>query len=278
MKLTLPAVLALAAAAAAQNDPPQPQTQPSGLGSAPPPPQGESAFRDLDPPRQRPHFLGEIGFAGGRFEHRTKGSTLDDDTDGALFRLQFEGSSSQGFGGGIRLEGISSDDDLFADTGTAAEGFSGELFAFFAYRPPDLRIDLPLRVGFTLSNYRVEENVSEDRIDYTSAGVKFEIAPEFPLIQREHFRWSIYSAASLGFGASRVESDTSSPGDFDADSEMTMFGFDVGTRFRFGHASLGVGYVYRELNVDDSDVVGGSFFLGIEQSFSGLMLTFGLNF
>lgn len=57
--------------------------------------------------------------AGGYFDYDTDGSNLDDDTDAGFFRLQFEGTSKRGFGGGLRLESYTSDDDLFAGTGFA---------------------------------------------------------------------------------------------------------------------------------------------------------------
>lgn len=252
------------------------QPMPVGLGDSQPRPAVPPPTYADEVPIDRPNFFTEISLGGGSFEHRTKGSDLDDKTSAGYFKLQFEGFSDMGFGGGIRIEAVGSDDNLFEGTANPlSQAGSGELFLYFGYRPRLERWELPMRVGLILHNYGLEENISGDRIDYTSGGIRFEIVPDFALVQRQNLRWSLYSALSFGFGSTTVSTD---PDTFEADSTTAMFGFDLGTRLRIGLLDLGVGYVYRSQTVDDSEVVGSFYYLGVEQEFSGLQVTLGVVF
>ena len=101
-----------------------------------------------DDGKYRPRFEVQFAFAGGQFEHQTDGSALRDDTDGALFRLKFEGLTKGGTGGGFRIEGIGSDDDLFVEQGfqaTEAKSWSG--YGHFTYRVEAGRFMMPARIG-----------------------------------------------------------------------------------------------------------------------------------
>lgn len=292
-KLLLPVVLLATAVASAQDPVAQPQQpMPVGRGqheSAPQPmPVGVGRADPVPPPMplaewdragapRHPRFVGELAIGGGRLEHHTRGSTLDDDTSAAYVRLQFEAYADRGFGGGIRIEGVGSDDDMFESAGfPASEASSGEVFVYFAYRPPQLQSELPLRVGLLLHDYGLEENTTEDRIDFASVGIRLEAMPEVVLHESDNLRWSIYGGGSIAVGRTRIDTD---PDTFEADSDTTLYGVDIGTRLRFGrHANLGIGWVYRSQTVDRSEIVDGNFFFGIEQTFSGLLLSFGMTF
>src|SRR6476659_9359740 len=89
-----------------------------------------------------------LGVASGNFRFQTDGSNLDDRTDAILYRLTFEGTSRRGFGGGVRFEGVGTDDDLFEGTGFArSEANHGTVFAHFTYRLAEHRFAMPFRVG-----------------------------------------------------------------------------------------------------------------------------------
>src|SRR5687767_14766424 len=88
----------------------------------------------------RPRFRIAAAIAGGNFDFETddpdpSGPTLEGDTDAGMFRLSFEATTARGIGGGVRLESVASDDDLFVDAGfNATEAGNGTLFAHFTYR------------------------------------------------------------------------------------------------------------------------------------------------
>jgi len=64
------------------------------------------------------------------------------------------------------------------------------------------------------------------------------------------------------------------------DAHAHMHGFDagIGTKLRVNPFEFGVGWRYRKMYVDDSDVVGGFFYNAIDTQFSGLVLTMAVRF
>jgi hypothetical protein len=94
-----------------------------------------------------------LGLAGGSFEHRTEASSRDDRTSGALLLLRAEATTAGGFGGGLRLESLQTDDDLFAGTGSnEVEANQGTLFAHLTYRLQEGSFAMPIRIGFLLDD------------------------------------------------------------------------------------------------------------------------------
>lgn len=223
-----------------------------------------------------PAFRVRLDLGGGRFEHDTDGSNLEDRTDGGYFRLSFEGFGDSGLGGGLRLEGIASDDDLFADAGfNAAEAGMGELFVHLSHRTIGSNVMLPVRIGLVLHGYTLEDQTTNAEVQWSSIGVRFEVEPEITLSRGDGHHWVFYGEAGLGLAATQVETE---PATFDADASTLLLGLGLGTRVRLGPALLGIGYVHRSQHTDDSDTVNGSFFRGIDASFNGLLVTVGVTF
>ncbi len=225
--------------------------------------------------RERPYFRGSLGLAGGSFDFMTDTGSLDDDTDAGLFQLEFEATSPGGIGGGIRYEGLATDDDLFVVNGTPpTEARSGSLFAHFTYRVEEHRFAIPIRIGLLLNGLTLEDDAGFETT-YASIGPYFEVEPELTLVRRGGFRWSLYGLLGVGAAATAIDVDQ----DFrDYESSTGFVGLEAGTRLRAGPAEFGVGYVGRFQSMDESDVEAGQVVLGYDADFHGVLFTFGLVF
>lgn len=226
--------------------------------------------------RQRPRFDIDFSLGGGRFEHKTDGSDLDDHTDAAIFRLRFEATTRHGIGGGIRIEGIGTDDDLFTDAGfNATEASSGSLFGHFTYRAVADRFAMPVRIGLLLNGYQLADQVTDEEVSYGSIGPYLEVAPEFTLFARRDFRWTLFGEAGVGVAATSIDVE----GDYrDYVSDTTFAGLEFGTRFDFGPMDLTISAIGRWQSMAESDVEDGQVVLGYDSEFRGLMISFGATF
>jgi hypothetical protein len=223
-----------------------------------------------------PDFYASMGFSGGQWDHETRGSALDDDTDAWLFRFRFEGNNSRGVGGGFRFEYVGSDDDLFQGTGFArseARVFSG--FLHFTYRVEARRFTMPLRVGLMTNYYTLEEVATDDQVKYLSIGPYFEFAPELVLAGRRQVQWSLYGEFGGGFGFTGIKVDGDSN---DYYSTTWLSGVEAGMRFRFGPVEIGAAYVGRWQWMDDSESEGNNFVFGYDADYHGFLFTMGARF
>lgn len=227
--------------------------------------------QDDDDPRFRIGF----GLAGGEFRYKTDESPLDGDTDAALFRLHLEAVTARGYGGGIRFETLSSDDDLFDDAGFPdTEARQGNLFGHFTYRVAGHRFAMPIRIGFLLDRLTLDQDAA-DEVHFTSAGIKFELAPEITLVRSRGVRWSLFGEA--GFAGAGTWIDIEDDSD-EYSSGTGYLGLEAGTRLHLGNVELGLSWLGRWQEMDESDEEDGIVVLGYDARFSGLMFTFAVNF
>ncbi|MBL8754757.1 MAG: hypothetical protein JNK15_15745 [Planctomycetes bacterium] len=226
--------------------------------------------------REEPRF--RIGFAlsGGEFDFDSDGSNLDDNQSAAMFRLQFEGTSRHGFGGGVRLESLATDDDFFVGNGFAAtEVGNGSLFGHFTYRLETHRFAMPIRAGLLLNGLVLDEVGSNDEVTYGSFGPYFEIAPEVVLAKRGKTAWSLYG--ELGFGGGYTAIDVEGdPNEYE--SSTGFFGLELGTRLLLNKIELGLAYVGRWQAMDESDPEGSQVVLGYDADYNGLLFSFAVVF
>ena len=216
------------------------------------------------------------GLAGGTFEHRTEASSRDDRTSAALLLLRAEATTAGGFGGGLRLESLQSDDDLFAGTGSnEVEANQGTLFAHLTYRLQEGRFTLPIRFGFLLDDYQLADQVTDLELDHFSAGGAIELAPSFELMTTSSLRWSLFATASAGLAATTIDPDGD---DEEYDSTTTRYGLEVGTRVAFGRFDVGLSGLGRWQQMDESDPENGTTIAGYRTEFLGAMLSFGVVF
>lgn len=229
-----------------------------------------------DEPSPRSRFEVHFAGAGGELEHRTDDSLLDDETDAGMFRFEFEALSRRGYGGGVRFEGIASDDDLFDDAGfNASEARSGTLFLHFTYRASAPRFAMPVRVGLWLNGYELEDQVLDEEIRYGSVGPYLELAPEFFLVDRRRVSWSLYGEFGVGIAGTGIDVEDD---DNDYHSTTFAYGVELGTRLRTGPFELGVAAVLRGQSMDESDEEDGLVVLGYDSQFRGLLISAGVTF
>lgn len=225
---------------------------------------------------RKARFSVDLAFGGGRFEHTTDGSNLDDHTDAAMFRLRLEATSRRGFGGGLRIEGIGSDDDLFVDAGFAAnEARWSNIFLHFTYRAEVDRFAMPVRIGLLLDGYVLDEDSTDTQQTFGSIGPYLELAPEFDLVHERKLSWSVYGVVGVGAAVTGIDID-GDPNDYT--SSTGFLGLEAGTRLRVGPVTLGVGIVGRWASMNESDEENLSVVLGHDTEFVGILISGGVVF
>lgn len=227
-------------------------------------------------PEGKSHLHVRLAFGGGEWEHKTVGSTLDDETDAGFVRLDVEATSRRGYGGGLRFEGLRTDDDLFVDAGFAAnEARLSSIYLHFTYRAQAERFAMPVRIGFVLEGYQLEEEVTNDEITFASLGPYLELAPEVSIVASKRFSWSVYGEAGVGIAGTGIDVEND---DEDYSSATVLFGAEVGTRLRVGPVELGVAVVGRWRSMDESDEENGFVVFGYDAEFRGLVISGGVVF
>lgn len=226
--------------------------------------------------QELPRLRIELGLGGGTLEHRTDGSDLDGDTDAGAFRLGFEAFGTTGIGGGVRYGAWATDDDLFDGAGyNPTEGSTSELFAHFSYRFGDADFAMPWRTGLMLHDHHLDDRTLDQVTDFATVAILTELAPEIFLSVGERVSWSLTGSASLGAGLTRIDSDALAD---DYDATTLFYGAELGTRVRIDAIELGLSFVARGHQMDESDSKGGLSVLGYESTFTGVMVTVGAVF
>jgi hypothetical protein len=234
----------------------------------------EEAKERFDP-RIRIHF----GYAAGEYSFEEIGSNADDETDADLFRFHVEGLTDRGIGGGIRTEFLISEGDLFRDAGFLdTEARQSNFFGHFTYHVASHRFSMPVRAGFLVDFLTLEEEITENEIDYLTFGGRVEFAPEVMLVRSRDFGLSMYGEFGMGFGFTTIEVNDFTGDDEEFEAGTFFLGLEAGMRMRFGRATLGAAYLGRWQSMDESEEEDGVFVLGYDADFHGLLLNFGITF
>ncbi|MCR9245953.1 MAG: hypothetical protein NXI31_13045 [bacterium] len=232
---------------------------------------------DLTAQRVHPLFRLEVGGGFGSAFHETESSAVDGDTGGGIARVRFEGVGRHGFGGGIRLEGWGSDDDLFVDEGFAAEeSRAGAIFGHFTYRFERGRFRMPARIGIMVHNYELS-NVATGMttLEVDSFASRFEVAPEFVFHRNGPLMFSGYAELGIAGGYSLVDVPSLN-NDFDSSS---VFWFaEIGARARFAMFEFGTAFVTHGMVMAESDTENGNFVNSFGAGFTGVIFTGALVF
>jgi hypothetical protein len=215
----------------------------------------------------------------GSYAHDTSGSLKEGDTSAVLVRLLGEANSEAGWGGGLSMEYLASDDDLLAGEGSLPTSATAREVSFHVlYRVSDGdRFRMPVRAGIFSQSLELTSGPGSDSSEWSTHGFRVAVAPEVVLARRRDFAFSLCSEVSLGFGPSRVDARTP-PGDRNYSTSATMLGFDFGARFRFARFGIGISYVHRGTRMDDSDPKDGIFARGFDSSFDGVALVLDARF
>lgn len=219
-------------------------------------------------------FRANAGVAAGRFHYRVDDRSLDDGADAGLLRLQVEGTGSRGFGGGVRFEGVASDDSLFARNGSEAD--YGSLYLHGTLRLSEHRFTFPVRFGLLLNQLHLDRSTANLETTYSSIGPQFELAPEVVLWRRRGLQWTAYGEFGVGITGTHTEFAGDSN---DYWSASAFAGVEIGMRFRVRPVEIGLAYLGRWQSMGESSTEAGGFYAqGFDASFQGVFLTFGVMF
>jgi len=231
---------------------------------------------------QRPLFRGGLGFSGGRYDFDSDLAGFDDDATAGLFQAEFEVVSRKGFGGGVRYEAFTTDDDegLFRDPsnpldrGTRAT--SGSFQGHFTYLIRQHRFEMPMRVGVLFNGLLLDDKGTVNpETRYASLGPFFEFEPEVTLVRSGNLRWSLYGQFGVAITGTAIDVD----GDFrDYVSDSAFLNVEAGTRLAFGPAVFGLAFIGRYQSMDRSDIEAGQFVFGFDGGYEGVLLTAGVRF
>jgi len=206
----------------------------------------------------------------GDLEHDIQ-SSLRDETGAGQFRTGFEYWGKKRLGGGVRMELLRSQGDLFGDS--RATDF--ELFVHGVGILGDSRAEVPLRLGLALRQYELEDNATGESLKWSSFGPRVEVEPDIALIRNDRVRWSIYGRLSTFAGLTVIETDPASD-----EWNSSVFGLDagIGTRLQFAKYLVDVGYLYRSHDAAESDVMNFTVIRAFDAEYSGLLISFGVVF
>jgi hypothetical protein len=222
----------------------------------------------------------------GEFQHETfsssGGPTLDDKTNSAKYKLQFE-SVNSAVGGGVQVEFTTVDDDLNNNVVgvTSADTSEFEVFGHFTAQPTGGEVfRVPIRVGpyFHTLGQDVSGTAPLD-LTYMTFGVRVEVEPEVDLVSNDDMTLSLFGGARAGFGISVINFDTGLV-DKDFTTTENHIGFHGGARFRIAKFNVETGYVYqmRTFNESDPEVIGTGLFVINEAdfTFTGFFISAGI--
>lgn len=226
-----------------------------------------------------PRFRVGLGLAPGRFELDEAGAaSRRDRTDTAFARLELDGVSRRGFGGGFRFEGMRSDDDLFAGTGTRVEATGRSFYGHFTWQLRERSFGMRTRFGAMLDRLDVANEPgsgSAFEVDYTTIGPYFEMEPELVVYRRGPLSVSAFARFGIGGGITLIERTGDGR---EWDSTTGMIGFETGARLRYLHLELQSSYLGRWRSMDRSGFEGGSAIDSYDSTFHGLFFGFGVAF
>lgn len=244
------------------------QPRPSGPQRNAPPPAASAI----------PRFRVGMGLAVGRFGFEESGApNRDDRTDALAARLQLEGFGRRSFGGGFRLEGLRSDDDLFGGaTGNPTEATDRSLYGHFSWLAHERRFGMRIRIGLLADRLTLDEQTSATTFtetEFTTVGPYFELEPELVVLERGRLRASVYGTFGLGGGWTWIDAEGDGR---DWDSVTGLLGIETGVRFRYGALELVTAYVGRFRTMDRSDSEGGTVIPEHDASLHTLFFGFGI--
>lgn len=220
-----------------------------------------------------------LGLGAGTLDFNDDLPTNGDSNAAGAFRLGFEGTSSRGFGGGLRVESFAAEDLEFGGSTNDFDVGFASMFGHFTYRVQSHRFAMPVRIGPMIHVLTKDDTTSvvDDTQTHSTFGVMTEIAPEFTLARRGSTTWTLYGELGLGAGGTLVERDDV---DDEWDSSSVFTGLELGTRVYLGVCELSLAYVGRWQSMDESDPgdLGGPRQPGYDASFHGALLGFAVVF
>jgi len=219
-----------------------------------------------------------VAFGAGKFDVDIKNSASDEASAG-LFEAAFESVAPSNVGGGVRVRGIASDDDLDDDpndlTPGAVQASDGEWFFHGTLDGGEGMQRLPIRFGLALRQFELEDKAASETVEWASWGPRFEFAPEVPMSEWDSGSISLFGMFGLGYGRTTVNL-TGATNDWDTDAVF----FDLGAGFRSNLSGmvLELGYRYLNSDYDQTEESSSGVVRETDVSFSGVVFSLGGRF
>ncbi|HEB52384.1 MAG TPA: hypothetical protein ENI87_03910 [bacterium] len=183
---------------------------------------------------------------------------------------------------GVMFEGfVGSADDIEEDLGATSSSYdSTGVFlgaAFRATMDDDFR--LPVRFGPFLRRSERTNNLSTlGTLVRETIGLRLSAAPEWILSQSNHdgriSELSVFGEVQVGVGPASVSNDS-----WDEDAYAFTFDYEVGVRYRFAFGLLtSLSWIGSKYHVGTSESYQQAVFFGIDDDFTGVMVTAGVRF
>ena len=218
------------------------------------------------------HGLAYVAPAFGKVSHRTYGSApnLDDSVNGVLVSGLAQATGDR-FGAGSAIDVLQTSDDIHT-SGVDLEQF--DVFPFLVVGGRAERVRVAVRAGPFISSTEVGGGAT-GTITSNSWGARLGLAPEFDLHQSDNGRMTLAASTFFGFGETEIDVASSGLANTWA-STCTNYGLDVGVRGSFTNGfTVGLGYVYRNLNVAESEVTASTVIKEADYGFSGFQASLG---
>ncbi len=219
----------------------------------------------------------DVAAGAGTLKQTTQNNSgRDGDTEAYYVRFGVELIGSSGFGGGIRAEGVQSDDELLLDTlGIRSTATDSELFFHGTGIFGDDDASTAVRLGIFTRTYDQKDKVTDQRLEWSSFGLRLEVEPELTILRKDGLRWSGFGRGSVAMGLTTASSH---PATFDADTSMLGLDIGIGTRVQIYGFEFGMGYNYRMLSLEQSETINSQAFAAVDMTYSGLWASFAFRF
>jgi hypothetical protein len=204
------------------------------------------------------------------------------------FRLRGEHFFQSDFGvfGNIQ---IGSADDVNEDIGATNSSYdSFSLYLAAAYRATmGEKFRLPVRFGpfIHMTEEDASDATSSFSIERGTIGVRLSAEPEYVIFQRADggrvTELSAFADIACGAGPTDVEAETTGAGAFSLDEDAYAFtlSYEIGLRYRFANGLLAsLSYYTSKYHVATTESYNGGVLFGIDDDFSGVMISAGLRF
>lgn len=224
----------------------------------------------------------EVGVGAGSYGISVDGLGSSS-TNAGLFELALESVSASHIGGGARLRGIGSGDDLQLDDPTTPLPSDGEplqagdglFYVHATYDPGEGAKRLPIRFGLASNVLDVEGQLTGDTLTASSFGPRFEFAPQLPLTKSDGFSLAATGLLGLGYGFTSIE-ENDSVGDWSTNAFFYDLG--IGLRADFKNVYLDLGFRYLGSSYSESDESLGVVIRAVDTDFTGVVLGLGAKF
>lgn len=217
------------------------------------------------------HGIAYVAPAFGNVSHKTYGAApnLSDSTSGTLISALVQATGDTA-GAGAAIEVMQSDDDLHV-AGVSLEQL--DLFPFLAATAEAKTARVSVRGGPFFTSTELGDGTAS--LDSFSWGGRFALAPEFDLSRSDGHHVSAFGVLAAGLGSTEIETSTTTATLTWASTNIN-YGIDIGVRAAFPNALVSLAYVYRNLNVGESEVTASTVVKEADYSFSGVQLSFGV--